>query len=167
MTQDLQKDERYWKNVAKINRYVGCSHHPQDALDAVVCNEWSEGIAPDYSSDRLGIFSREELGLASPRQRFAYDTFSWWFALTSGLAYFGGRCIRNGFSAPEGTAPLDMLVDNAASDCCLDICVKKAYEIEYPFSATAEKIMGGVAGATLAPLAFTVGLVYTPKGNAR
>lgn len=42
---------------------------------------------------------------------------------------------------------------------------KKAYAIEFPFSATLDKVVGGLAGVAVAPVAFIAGLVYTPKGN--
>jgi len=169
MVEETQKDEAYWKKVSKVYRAVGCSHHPQNAVDLVQENDWSvtDGITPDYfvEDNSFGIVSPKMLEKLSPRQRFAYETVrrSFWFA--PGNSFFLGRAVRNGFSFPEDDAPLDdKVMDNTAYGCA-QFSAQKAYAVEFPFSATLDKVVGGLAGLAVAPVGFVAGLLYTPRKN--
>ena len=169
MVEEQQRDEEYWRKVAKIDRGVGCSHHPQAGLELVQQNDWSAtgGITPNYFLEDASfrLVSGKALERLSPRQRVAYETVRKWFMQAPGLAYLGGRSIRHGFSMPDEDVPLDNIVFDGLSDYCAGVCVKKAYTIEFPFSSTLDKIVGGLAGVAVAPLAFIAGLVYTPRKN--
>ena len=167
--EEEQRNERYWRKVSKIYRAVGCSHHPQDALKLVQKNDWSSsGIPPDYFVEdaSFGVIPAKSLEKLSPRQRIAYETLRKWFMAAPALAYVGGRAIRHGHlpSVDETNVnSLDTIIFEASADHCVGVCGKKAYAIEFPFSATLDKVVGGLAGVVMSPIAFVAGLVYTPK----
>lgn len=130
MIEEQQRDEKYWRKVARIDRVVGCSHHPQDALELIQQNDWSAtgGITPDYflEDESFGVVPGKSLERLSPRQRVAYETLRKWFMQAPALAYLGGRAVRNGFSMPDEDVPLDNIVFEGASDHCVGVCAKKS-----------------------------------------
>lgn len=167
MAEENKKDERYWGKVKTINDAVGCSHHPQNALDLVQKNDWSEtGITQKYFSkdNSFGLISDETLAKLSPRQRIAYERLSNAFMLFPSMAYYLARGLRQGFkNAPAGK--LDKILLDSTSYNCATECAELAYSIEYPFSSALDVTAGMVAGAVVSPIAFIAGLAYTPGKN--
>ena len=162
----LQKEEIFQNKVRIIDNAYGCSHHPKDALLLVQKNTWkaADGITPEYfhSDYSFGLIRNEALDSLSPRQMIAYDIVQKWFMQAPALAYLGGRCVRNGFKCPKEDAALDNLIFDRASDACATLCAKKAYTIEYPLSATLDRVVGGLTGLVVVPIALVAGFFYTP-----
>ncbi len=162
-----EKNEQYWGKVKTITDAVGCSHHPQDALDLVQKNNWSAaGITQKYFSkeNSFGLISEQTVDKLSPRQRIAYERLSNTFMLFPSMAYYLARGLRQGFkNAPAGK--LDKILSDSTLYNCATECAELAYSIEYPFSSALDATAGIVAGAVVSPAAFIAGLVYTPGKN--
>ncbi|MFH0797902.1 MAG: hypothetical protein V1906_00665, partial [Candidatus Woesearchaeota archaeon] len=167
MVDEKSKDERYWKKRNKIYRAIGCSHHPDAALDLVLDDYWSDNneieLRDFYAEHPFGIISKKALAELSPRQMFAYDTLKKSFWLLPALSYMCGRVVRNGFSVLDKEESLDALVLDAGSSSCGCVCTREAYAAKYPLSSALDKITGILPGLAVAPLVFVVGLAYTPK----
>jgi len=167
-------DERYRncgafvKKVDRIDRKVDCSHHPQDALIALMVNEW--GIGGDYNSPEvfedeaqthlLPEAVRQHL---SPKQRFAYETLRKWLFKMPSLGYGFGRFARNGFKQVDVDSSVDKFFYENASYACGDECAERAYAVQFPVSSTLDRVVGGVIGLALSPITLVVGLAYPPR----
>lgn len=166
MKEELRERRSFDYKVSQIYNVVGCSHHPENALEMIQRNSWEDaGITPDnlVEDNTFGIIDPKLLERLSPRKRVAYEILRKDFMLVTGLAYFIGRGIRKGFKPIKEDYRLDTIIQDAASDHCAGVSLKKAYSIEYPVYSTLDKVVAGCAGLAVSPIAFLSGLVYSPK----
>lgn len=95
-------------------------------------------------------------------QQTAYKIIGNRFFENINLGYMAGRNFRQQINPTEDYLHLDDVLEQAAHYTAVNLEREKDYKMVYPYSRSLDIFAGEVAGKVFTPVAFVVGLLYTP-----